>query len=76
MYKDFWQLETKPFEPSSDPQFFYPSETHQGALLKLRYAIENHRGAALLSGPSGAGKTMLVGMLEQQVADGFRHSCT
>ena len=72
MYQEYWQLETKPFEPSADPRFFYPSETHQGALLKLRYAIENHRGAALLSGPSGSGKTMLVGMLAQQMAEGFQ----
>ena len=72
MYQEYWQLETKPFEPSSDPRFFYPSEAHQGALLKLRYAIENHRGAALLCGPSGAGKTMLVNMLQHQVAEGFQ----
>jgi general secretion pathway protein A len=58
MYLDYWQLAKKPFEPGSDRGVFYPCEAHEAALLKLRYAVENRRGAALLAGPAGAGKTM------------------
>ena len=71
MYLDYWQLETKPFEPSADRAAFYPSESHQGALLKLRYGIENHRGAVVLAGPAGVGKTMLVNMLRHELDDAF-----
>jgi general secretion pathway protein A len=39
--------------------------------LKLRYAIENQRGAALLAGPSGSGKTMLVHLLHEGLAERF-----
>jgi general secretion pathway protein A len=39
---------------------FFPCESHEAALLKLRYAVENRRGAVLLAGPAGVGKTMLV----------------
>jgi general secretion pathway protein A len=63
MYETYWQLKQKPFENATDPRFYYPGESHQAALLKLRYAIENRRGAALLAGPSGCGKTMLTTML-------------
>ena len=63
MYESYWQLKQKPFENTADPRFYYPAESHQAALLKLRYAIENRRGAALLAGPSGAGKTLLSNML-------------
>ena len=63
MYESYWKIEQKPFENRSDPRFYYPDESHQAALLKLRYAVENCRGAALLAGPSGSGKTFLVGML-------------
>ena len=49
--------------------FYYPSEVHQGALLKLRYAVENRRGGALLAGGSGSGKTLLVGALRRQLAE-------
>ena len=49
MYESYWQLESKPFENTADTRYYYPAETHQGALLKLRYAVENRRAAALLS---------------------------
>lgn len=71
MYEEYWQLESKPFEPNKDARSYYPSETHQGAMLKLRYAIENRRGASVLVGPSGTGKTMLVQMLRRQMPEHF-----
>lgn len=72
MYLDYWQFETKPFEPAADRTTFYPCEAHQGALLKLRYAVENRRGAVLLTGPAGSGKTMLVNILQQELAEEFQ----
>ncbi len=72
MYLDYWQLTTKPFEPCSDRAAFYPCEAQEAALLKLRYAVENRRGAALLAGPAGVGKTMLVGLLRSSLAESFR----
>lgn len=67
MYKAYWQLHSRPFENGTDPRFYYPSEVHQGALLKLRYAVENARGAALLTGAAGSGKTLLVHSLKKQL---------
>jgi type II secretory pathway predicted ATPase ExeA len=72
MYQDYWQLNCKPFGPWSDMRFYYPSETHQGALLKLRYAIENRHSAALFSGPSGSGKTLLISQLQHHLPDTYR----
>ena len=63
MYEAYWCLKQKPFENAADPRFYYPAESHQAALLKLRYAIENRRGGALLAGPSGSGKTLVTTML-------------
>jgi type II secretory pathway predicted ATPase ExeA len=71
MYECYWQLDSKPFENSSDTRFYYPSESHQGALLKLRYAVENRRGAALLSGASGLGKTLLIQALLRQLPETY-----
>jgi general secretion pathway protein A len=67
MYQSYWQLQQRPFESGCDAAFYFPSESHQAALLKLRYAIENRRGAAVLAGPSGLGKTLLVQMLRQSL---------
>lgn len=72
MYLDHWQLASKPFEPTTSGGFYYASESHQGALLKLRYALENGRGAALVAGPSGVGKTLLVHRLLAQLPETVR----
>ncbi len=72
MYEAYWQLTSRPFDDAIDTRGYYPSETHQGALLKLRYVIENQRGAALVCGASGAGKSMLAGTLKRQLDE--RHS--
>jgi type II secretory pathway predicted ATPase ExeA len=67
LYEAYWQLDRRPFENSSDPRFYYPCESHQGAMLKLRYAVENRCGGALLCGPSGSGKTLLVQQLKRHL---------
>ncbi|OHB86014.1 MAG: ATPase [Planctomycetes bacterium RBG_16_64_12] len=71
MYESYWQLDEKPFENCCDPRFYYPSESHQAALLKLRYAVENSRGAAVLAGPSGSGKTLVLSMLRTTLGEEF-----
>ncbi len=65
MYERHWQLDRPAFECDLDAQFYYPTRTHQGALLKLRFALENRKGAALLVGDHGIGKTYLTHVLEQ-----------
>jgi general secretion pathway protein A len=72
MYLDYWQLAAKPFEPSADRDGFYSSETHEAALLKLRYAVENRRGAVVLAGPAGVGKTTLVRLFRSELAESYR----
>lgn len=67
MYKQHWGLDARPFENTGRTRDYYPSEIHQTALLKLRYALEHRRAAALLAGESGMGKTMLTDAL----ADGL-----
>lgn len=71
MYRAYWQLQQKPFEAVLDPAFYYPGESHQAAMLKLRYAIESRGGGSLLSGPFGCGKSLLVRMLRQSLGECF-----
>lgn len=72
MYESYWRLKTRPFENKTSSDFYYPSETHQAAMLKLRYAIENRRAAALLCGPTGMGKSLVAELLLKQLGDTFR----
>ncbi|MHC4401797.1 MAG: ExeA family protein [Planctomycetota bacterium] len=71
MYESYWKFERKPFESCCDPRFYYPGESHQAALLKLRYTVENRRGGALVAGPSGSGKTLAWSMLRATLAEPF-----
>ena len=72
MYEAYWKLKQRPFESGANTRAYYPSEAHQGAMLKLRYAIEQEHAAALLCGAPGTGKTLLVRLLAEQLPDRFR----
>jgi general secretion pathway protein A len=71
MYLDYWQLTAKPFEPIADRAAFFSCDAHEGALLKLRYAVESRREAVVLAGPAGVGKTLLVQLLRAELAPSF-----
>jgi type II secretory pathway predicted ATPase ExeA len=60
MYEAFWGLKEKPFENTADPRFLFESSQHQEALTRLRYAIYEEKGLAVLTGIFGCGKTVIA----------------
>ncbi len=52
-------LEREPFSTSPDPDFFYESQEHHTALLRLMIEIRLKRGLNLILGNVGVGKTTL-----------------
>lgn len=75
MYEQHWELSARPFENRIDSKYYYPAETHQAALLKLHYAVENRRAAALLCGPSGMGKSLVLDALRRQMTKEISPVC-
>jgi len=69
MYLDFWGLAEFPFENVPDPRFMYYSPEFEEALIRLIYAVERKKGAALLTGEVGCGKTTLSRVLIQRLAE-------
>jgi len=59
MYEKYWGLTEKPFENTPNPRFMYYSKKHEEALMRLLYAIKEEKGAAMLTGEYGSGKTAL-----------------
>lgn len=57
MYESYWGLQEPPFSLTPDPRFLYLSRGHEDALTMLHYAIHRNKGAAMLCGDIGLGKT-------------------
>lgn len=66
MYEAYWKLSDNPFHPKDGAESYFASETHQAALLKLRYVIEHRKGLACVIGPNGAGKSFLARTIAAQ----------
>ena len=69
MYLEYWDFKEYPFENVPDPKFMYYSEKHEEALVRLIYAAKRNKGAALLTGDVGCGKTVLSKVFIQQLPE-------
>lgn len=69
MYLEYWGLQKYPFENVPDPEFMYYSPEHEEALVRLIYAVQRNKGAVLLTGEIGCGKTTLSRVFIQQLTD-------
>ncbi|RPI85937.1 MAG: AAA family ATPase [Planctomycetaceae bacterium] len=63
MYINYWGLLRSPFDGESDLRSYYSGELQEEALLRLQYVIEQRKGAALLVGETGVGKSLLTRLL-------------
>jgi type II secretory pathway predicted ATPase ExeA len=67
MYESHWGLRESPFRDRLDPQFFYPSTSHEESLARLEFLIEQRRRLGLLLGGTGSGKSLLLEVLAAQL---------
>lgn len=66
MYARYWGLEESPFS-GSGARFYFESPSHEEALSRMLYVVEERRPCGLLYGPAGSGKTLLLQLLTQQI---------
>jgi type II secretory pathway predicted ATPase ExeA len=57
---EFYNLKEQPFSNSVDTRYFYNSNQHSEALLRLKYAVDTMKGLAVVVGGVGTGKTTLA----------------
>jgi len=69
MYLEYWGFQKYPFDNVPDPEFMFYSSEHKEALARLVYAVKHNKGAVLLTGEIGCGKTMLSRVFMQQLAE-------
>ena len=67
MYQSHWGLRESPFRGCLDPQFFFQGPTHDEALARLHFLVDQRRRLGLLMGGSGSGKSLLLEVFAQQL---------
>jgi type II secretory pathway predicted ATPase ExeA len=60
MYETRYGLRHRPFLATPDVAGYYPATGYERALARLRQAIDDQEGLALLTGEPGTGKTLLA----------------
>lgn len=74
-YIEHYGLEREPFSNAPDARFYFNSEQHEQALLRLMYAVDSNKGLAVLVGGVGTGKTTLARrMLDNLPEDRYESS--
>ncbi len=74
-YQEYYELEREPFSNAPDARFYYNSDQHSQALLRLMYAVDSNKGLAVLVGGVGTGKTTLARrMLDNLPEDRYESS--
>ena len=68
-YSEHFGLEREPFSNAPDARFYFNSEQHSQALIRLRYAVDSNKGLALLVGGVGTGKTTLARRMLDSLPD-------
>jgi type II secretory pathway predicted ATPase ExeA len=68
MFEPFCGLSGHPFAPEPDPDFYFPSRTHQHAYRRLQYGL-HHGGLTVLTGNPGTGKTTVLEAFLRRLED-------
>ena len=59
-YTEFYNLKEQPFTNSPDNKFYFDSNQHREAIVRINHVIDNMLGLAVLVGEIGAGKTTIA----------------
>ncbi len=73
MYRSYWGLHFSPFENVPDPRFYYASPKHAEALSRMMYAVRARKGAAMLTGDIGTGKTTVARTMLRMLRESGRY---
>ncbi|MEO2029953.1 MAG: AAA family ATPase [Fuerstiella sp.] len=65
MYEHRFGLHRKPFQPVLTESDFFESETHREIIPAILHALKSDLGVAVLTAPSGCGKTVTVEFLRR-----------
>ncbi len=59
-YEQYFNLQEQPFSNAPDSRFYYDSEQHKEAMMRILHAAETMKGLVVMLGDIGTGKTLLA----------------
>jgi len=68
-YCEHFGFERIPFNDCVNPEFFYRTESHEAAFVRMMMCAKHHKAIGLVWGRSGTGKTLLAQMLLSTLDD-------
>jgi type II secretory pathway predicted ATPase ExeA len=74
MYTHHWGLRESPFRGSLDPGYYFNSPSHDEALARLNFLVDNQRRLGVMQGASGSGKSLLLEVCARQLRRAAKHS--
>lgn len=69
MYESYYGLDSKPFQLTPDPAFFFASKWHKRAMSYLQYGLSQAEGFIVITGDIGTGKTTIANSLLAEIED-------
>jgi general secretion pathway protein A len=66
-YEQFYNLREQPFSNAPDSRFFFESDQHAEAMVRLMHAIDTMKGLTVMLGDSGTGKTLLAWKVNEKL---------
>lgn len=69
MYESYYGLNSKPFQLTPDPAFFFASKWHKRAMSYLQYGLSQAEGFIVITGDIGTGKTTIANSLLTDIED-------
>jgi type II secretory pathway predicted ATPase ExeA len=67
MFRKYWGLRESPFRPALDWRRFFPSPTHEEALARLDFLLDQGRRLGWLFGPTGCGKSLVLEVFARKI---------
>ncbi len=67
MFRKHWGLRESPFRGSLDWRLLFPSPTHEEALARLQFLVDERRSLGLLFGLTGCGKSLVLEVFSRQL---------
>lgn len=67
MYTSHWGLRESPFRSCANPKYFFRSPTHDEALARLHFLVDNRRQLGVVTGEPGCGKSILLRVFADQL---------